>query len=132
MTRLPALLLLAAAWTYPSAHTQQTPSAGPRLHISAVAFDPGNVRTSFATGSTSILRFVYRTPLARLLLISPEQGGENLTFFADGSPGTTWEPGTFYTERYPATPDQTNPLVRADLLVDLLWERSEAMLSRSR
>ncbi|MGY3128857.1 NAD(P)-dependent dehydrogenase (short-subunit alcohol dehydrogenase family) [Agrococcus sp. UYP33] len=100
--------------------------------ISAVAFDPGNVRTSFATGSTSILRFVYRTPLARLLLISPEQGGENLTFFADGSPGTTWEPGRFYTERYPATPDQTNPLVHADMLVDLLWERSEAMLSRAR
>ncbi len=100
--------------------------------ISAVAFDPGNVRTSFATGSTSILRLVYRTPLARLLLISPEQGGENLTFFVDGTPGTTWQPGTFYTERHPATPEQTNPLVHADTLVDLLWQRSEAMLSRAR
>ena len=36
----------------------------------------------------------------------------------DGSPGTTWLPGTFYTERYPATPEQPNPLVRADALVD--------------
>lgn len=97
--------------------------------ISAVAFDPGNVRTGFARGSTSILRLVYRTPLARLVLISAEQGGTNLTSFADGSPGTTWLPGTFYTERYPATPEQTNPLVRADALVDLLWERSEALVA---
>ncbi|WP_347753684.1 SDR family NAD(P)-dependent oxidoreductase [Agrococcus sp. ProA11] len=97
--------------------------------ISAVAFDPGNVRTSFAVGSTSILRLVYRTPLARLLLISPEQGGTNLTFFADGTPGTTWQPGRFYTERSPATLGDTNPLVHADWLVDELWERSEALVA---
>ena len=97
--------------------------------ISAVAFDPGNVRTGFARESTSILRLVYRTPLARLVLISAEQGGTNLTSFADGSPGTTWQPGTFYTERYPATTEQTNPLVFDDGLVDLLWERSEALVA---
>lgn len=100
--------------------------------ISAVAFDPGNVRTGFARESTSILRLVYRTPLARLLLISAEQGGTNLTFFADGTPGTTWQPGTFYTERYPATPGQTNPLVHADALVDLLWARSETLVAERR
>lgn len=97
--------------------------------IRAVAFDPGNVRTAFARESTSILRLVYRTPLARLVLISAEQGGTNLTFFADGEPGSTWQPGTFYTERYPATPAQTNPIVHDDALVDLLWERSEAMVA---
>lgn len=97
--------------------------------IRAVAFDPGNVRTGFARESTSILRLVYRTPLARLVLISAEQGGTNLTFFADGSPGTTWRPGAFYTERHPATPEQTNPLVHDDALADLLWERSEALVA---
>lgn len=99
--------------------------------ISAVAFDPGNVRTGFGTGSSSLLRVVWRTPLSKLLLISPEQGGTTLTFFADGTPGTTWQPGTFYTERYPATADQTNPLVHADAAVDALWERSEALVARS-
>lgn len=97
--------------------------------ISAVAFDPGNVRTGFGTGSSSLLRVIWRTPLSRLFLISAEQGGTNLTFFADGTPGETWQRGTFYTERYPATPDQTNPLVHADALVDLLWERSEALVA---
>ncbi|WP_405216580.1 SDR family NAD(P)-dependent oxidoreductase [Agrococcus sp. Ld7] len=100
--------------------------------ISAVAFDPGLVRTSFAVESTSILRLAYRTPLARLLLISPEQGGTNLTFFADGTPCTTWQPGRFYTERSPASLAQTNPLVHADWLVDELWERSEALVAEQR
>ncbi|WP_206446624.1 SDR family NAD(P)-dependent oxidoreductase [Agrococcus sp. KRD186] len=97
--------------------------------IRPVAFDPGNVRTSFATGSTSILRLVYRTPLARLMLISPEQGGEHLRHFVDGTPGTTWQPGAFYSETTPASASQTNPLVHADVLVDRLWERSEARVA---
>ncbi len=110
-------------------HARGLQSRYGRDGIRAVAFDPGNVRTSFARESTSVLRLVYRTPLARLVLISAEQGGTNLTWFADGSPGTTWQPGTFYTERYPATAAQTNPLVHDDALVDLLWERSEALVA---
>lgn len=94
-----------------------------------VAFDPGNVRTSFAAGSTSILRMVYRTPLARLMLISAERGGEHLRHFVDGTPGTTWQPGTFSSQTTPASPSQTNPLVHADVLVDRLWERSEARVA---
>lgn len=90
----------------------------------SVAFDPGNVRTNFAAGSRSIVRFVYRTPLKHLMLISPEQGGANLAFFVDGTPGTTWEPGGFYTQTTPATPGQTNPRIFDDELVDALWERS--------
>jgi NAD(P)-dependent dehydrogenase (short-subunit alcohol dehydrogenase family) len=96
--------------------------------IRPVAFDPGNVRTGFAAGSSSWLRLVYRTPLARLLLISAEAGGANLAFFAHGAPGETWQPGVFHTEQRPATPAETNPLVHVDLLVDLLWERSAALV----
>ncbi len=112
-------------------HARGLQSRYGRDGIRAVAFDPGNVRTSFARESTSVLRLVYRTPLARLVLISAEQGGTNLTWFADGSPGTTWRPGTFYTERYPATAAQTNPLVHDDALGELLWERSEALVAAS-
>ena len=92
--------------------------------INSVAFDPGNVRTNFASDSTSIVRFVYRTPLKRLFLISPEQGGANLTFFVDGTPGTTWLPGRFYSQTALATPGQTNPRIFDDALVDTLWARS--------
>lgn len=96
--------------------------------IRAVAFDPGNVRTNFASESSSLLRFVYRTPLARFILISPEKGGENLAFFADGTPGVTWEPGRFHTQTTPATEQDTNPLVHDEALAAALWERSEAMV----
>jgi len=97
--------------------------------VSAVAFDPGNVRTNFAADSSSILRFVYRTPLSRLVLISPGQGGANLAFFADGTPGTTWMPGQFYAQTKPASGRRTNPLVHDDALAATLWERSEALLA---
>ncbi|GEK80623.1 SDR family NAD(P)-dependent oxidoreductase [Agrococcus baldri] len=96
--------------------------------IHPVAFDPGNVRTGFA-GSGSILRLVYRTPLARLILISAEQGGATLRHFVDGTPGSTWQEGAFYAETRLATAAETNPLVHADVLVDLLWERSEALVA---
>lgn len=97
--------------------------------IHPVAFDPGNVRTNFAAGSTSILRLVYRTPIARLMLISPEQGGKHLTHFVAGTPGSTWQPGVFYSETAVASPSQTNPMVHDDAIVDRLWERSEALVA---
>ena len=96
--------------------------------IDSVAFDPGNVRTNFAAESSSILRFVYRTPLSRLILISPERGGSNLTFFVDGTPGTTWLPGRFYTQTTLATERETNPRVHDDALVDAVWRRSAELV----
>lgn len=96
--------------------------------IDSVAFDPGNVRTNFAAGSTSVVRLVYRTPLKHLVLISPERGGANLAFFVDGAPGTTWLPGRFYTQTELATPGQTNPRIFDDALVDALWSRSAELV----
>jgi NAD(P)-dependent dehydrogenase (short-subunit alcohol dehydrogenase family) len=92
--------------------------------ISAVAFDPGNVRTNFASDTSSIARVIYRTPLSRLMLISAEKGGSNLAFFVDGIPGTTWIPGQFYIQTKLATDKQTNPRVANNELVDGLWQRS--------
>ena len=93
--------------------------------ITSVAFDPGNVRTNFASETGNLLaRTLYRTPLSRLFLISPEKGGANLEFFVDGTPGTTWLPGRFYTRTTLATKRQTNPQVDDDSLVEALWQRS--------
>ena len=93
--------------------------------ISAVAFHPGNVATNFASDTTSSFRFVYRTPLKRLVLITPDQGGEALTWLAEGTPGTTWTPGEYYEKNHPArSSDQaTDPE-----LAGQLWTRSAAML----
>jgi NAD(P)-dependent dehydrogenase (short-subunit alcohol dehydrogenase family) len=100
--------------------------------IQSVAFDPGNVRTNFASEASSMLaRMLYHTPLSRLVLISPERGGSNLTFFVDGTPGTTWLPGRFYTQTRLATERQTNPQVHDDALVDALWRRSADLVGLS-
>jgi len=94
--------------------------------ISAVAFHPGNVATNFASDTTSILRFVYQTPLKKLNLISAEQGGANLSWFIEGTPGVTWQSGAYYDQRTLTT--KVNPQVREDALVDGLWERSATLV----
>ena len=100
--------------------------------INAVAFDPGNVRTGFGSETDdSRIRFMvnvlYRSPLARLALISPEKGGANLAFFLTGTPGTDWEPGRFYSQQKPATSRQTNKQVHDDALIDQFWQRTSQL-----
>ncbi|MBF4635688.1 SDR family NAD(P)-dependent oxidoreductase [Agreia pratensis] len=99
-----------------------------RLHdtgISAVAFHPGNVATNFASDTSSAMRFVYRTPLRRLL-ISSEKGGDNLTWFVEGEPDVAWRSGEYYDEKKHST--KVNPQVHDDSLVEGLWQRSAALV----
>lgn len=93
--------------------------------INAVAFHPGVIRTNFANDTPSLMRFVYRTPLARFLT-GVETGGARLTWLADGTPGTTWEPGRYYEDNKVG---KINPQVKDDALAHGLWERSAAMLN---
>lgn len=93
--------------------------------ITAVAFHPGMVGTNFAADTTSWFRFVYRTPLRRLILVSPEQGGATLEHFVLGTPGTDWISGEYYSELTHAVPPAQ---VLDQHLVDQLWDRSAAMV----
>ena len=63
--------------------------------ISTAAFHPGAVASSFAEGSTSVMRLLYRTALNRFLL-SPEQGAQTLVWLATSEPGTDWHSGKYY------------------------------------
>ena len=92
--------------------------------VNAVAFHPGVIRTNFANDTSSPMRWVYRTPLARLLT-SVETGGERLTWLADGTPGETWEPGRYYEANRVAA---VNPQANDPALATGLWERSESLL----
>ncbi|WP_258341259.1 SDR family NAD(P)-dependent oxidoreductase [Saccharopolyspora gregorii] len=97
--------------------------------INAVSFDPGNVRTAFGAENNNIMtRLMYRTPLSRLALISPEKGGSNLAHFLAGAPGIDWQPGRFYSQQKLATPRQTNPQVHDDALIDRLWRRTAPLV----
>jgi NAD(P)-dependent dehydrogenase (short-subunit alcohol dehydrogenase family) len=93
--------------------------------VSAVAFHPGNVATSFASDTTSPFRWVYHTAL-RAFLISPERGGSNLAHFVDGRPGTGWQPGAFYGSDLRIA--RTHPKAYDTDLARTLWDRSAAMV----
>ncbi|WP_307061359.1 SDR family NAD(P)-dependent oxidoreductase [Streptomyces sp. B3I8] len=97
--------------------------------INAAAVDPGNVRTGFGAENNDFLtRLLYRTPLSRIALISPEKGGANLAYFLTGRPGIDWGHGRFYAQTEPAKPRQTNKQVNNDALVETLWTRSAELV----
>ena len=54
--------------------------------ISAVAFEPGVVRTNFASESKGLIKFCYHSPLKYLFTISPEKSAERLVRLALGEP----------------------------------------------
>ncbi|MBO1752828.1 SDR family NAD(P)-dependent oxidoreductase [Actinotalea sp. BY-33] len=93
--------------------------------ISAAAFHPGTVATNFAADSTSIMRWVYRTPLRHLVLTSPEAGADTLLWLARGIPGHDWAPGEYYEKRRPT---RTNPQADDGALAAALWEESARLV----
>ena len=94
--------------------------------LSAAAFHPGIVATSFAADSRSLLKRFYTSRLARLFMASPEQGADQLVWLASTTPGVDWVSGTFYEKRRPAR--RINPQALDDDLARQLWERSEQLL----
>lgn len=93
--------------------------------VSAVAFHPGVVATSFASETTSWFRWIYRTPVGRLFLDSPEEGGRRLVWLAAGLPGVAWEPGGYYEGNRLAS---SSPQANDPDLARELWELSAAMV----
>ncbi|UNX55359.1 SDR family NAD(P)-dependent oxidoreductase [Georgenia sp. TF02-10] len=94
--------------------------------IDTVAIHPGNVATNFAAETSSPLRFIYHTPLRRLVLISPEKGAANLTWAIDGEPGRTWVPGEYYEQL--KVPRRVNPQQDDPELVEAFWRRSAELV----
>ena len=89
--------------------------------IKSVAFHPGNVATSFSSGSTSLLRFLYQTPLKRFFLISPERGADNTIWLATTD---EWKPGEYYDKQKIT---HANKQAYDANLARKLWEQSDMM-----
>jgi len=92
--------------------------------ISTAAFHPGVVKTSFASGSTTVMRLIYRTVLNRFLL-SPEKGADSLVWLATAAPGREWKRGEYYEKRRPA---RKNRQASDPVLTRQLWERSAELV----
>ena len=94
--------------------------------ISAVAFHPGNVATSFGTQSQSrLMKFIATNRLTRSLLTTPEKGADQLVWFSESRPGIDWQPAEYYEKRKPA---RTNPQAGDADLARRLWDRSEQLI----
>ena len=65
--------------------------------ISAVAFEPGVVRTNFASESTPFVKFMYHSIFKYLFTISPERSAKRLTTLAAGEAGKDFLPGEVYS-----------------------------------
>lgn len=90
--------------------------------ISAVAFHPGNVATSFASNSSSWLRFIYHSPLRRFArLLTPEDGAKTLVWLATSKPGSDWKPGEYYIKKKLV---KTSTMANDPSLATELWQRS--------
>ena len=94
--------------------------------ISAVAFEPGVVRTNFGAESTSFVRFCYHTPLKYLFTISPEKSARRLVRLAEGVSGSDFVPGEVYSDGKPMKLKFRDPDGRA---AAALWDACESRLS---
>ena len=92
--------------------------------LTTAAFHPGVVATNFAADTHDSLRWLYRTPLARLLT-SPGRGADTLVWLATAQPGTHWRSGGYYEKRRGA---RTNPQADDAALATALWDRSAEMV----
>lgn len=93
--------------------------------ISAVAFHPGVVASNFASETNHVLRLAYRTPIRRLVMITPEDSARRLVALAEGTPGTDWQPGEYYEKTKVA---RTAAAGHDPEMARRLWERSEELL----
>ena len=93
--------------------------------VSAAAFHPGSVASNFAVESSSILRLVATSGIARAFMIFPEKGAQQLVWLAETAPGEEWASGTYYEDRKPAR--RNNPQALDDNLARQLWDRSEQL-----
>ena len=92
--------------------------------IAAVAFEPGVVRTNFASESSGFIKFCYHSPLKYLFTISPQRSAERLTRLATGEPGRDFIPGEVYSKSKPMKLKFQDP---DGVVAEKLWEACMAM-----
>jgi NAD(P)-dependent dehydrogenase (short-subunit alcohol dehydrogenase family) len=95
--------------------------------LSAAAFHPGAVATSFATGSDSFMRRIYGSRIGRALMATPEKGASQMVWLAETIPGADWESGTYYEKNKQAK--RNNPQALDLDLARKLWDRSAELLA---
>ena len=92
--------------------------------VSAAAFHPGFVATSFASDHRWMGAF-YRSRLAQRVAFTPDQGADTLVWLAEGTPPRDWAPGAYVVQREVRRPPRQ---AQDEGLSDALWVMSERMV----
>ncbi len=95
--------------------------------LSAVAFEPGLVRSNFASESVLFLKVFYRTPLKYVMTITPDRSARRLVRLAVGEPGKDFRCGEVYSY------ERTMPLLYQDRdgsAARQLWDNTEQLLAQ--
>ncbi|WP_438354257.1 SDR family NAD(P)-dependent oxidoreductase [Microbacterium sp. CJ88] len=93
--------------------------------VTATAFHPGVIASSFAGAPGSAMRAMYVSKLAGLMLAPVEKGADTLVYLAERMPGVDYPTGEYFVEREVA---KTSAAARDLSLASELWRRSERML----
>jgi NAD(P)-dependent dehydrogenase (short-subunit alcohol dehydrogenase family) len=93
--------------------------------LSAASFHPGNVASNFASDTTSVMRYIYSTPLKHLVLIGPDKGSVTMVWLAEGTAGTDWQSGMYYAKKKIA---KSNKQAYDAELAKGLWDKSASMV----
>jgi len=94
--------------------------------LASVAFNPGNIASSFAQQPGDANHWVTQTPriVRRLLLSSPEKGAGTLVFLAEGTAGADFPSGEYFVKRKVA---RAKKQAYDASLAAQLWDRSVSM-----
>ncbi len=92
-----------------------------------VAFEPGVVRSNFASESTWYFKVAYHTPLKYLFTISTKKSAKRLVRLAVGEPGKDFEVGGMYSYKKPYKvkyKDEQGEIAKA------VWDKSYEMVKK--
>ena len=67
--------------------------------VSAVAFHPGVVKTSFGTEGSKLVKAFYGSWIASAVFLTPAQGADTLVWLARHEANEDWIPGEYYVKR---------------------------------
>ncbi|MCV7077425.1 SDR family NAD(P)-dependent oxidoreductase [Mycobacterium szulgai] len=97
--------------------------------LSAVTFHPGYVNSNFgeASGSRFLNFMKYRMPVTARFTATAEQGAEQLTWLASGTPGVDWTSGEYYSRHRIA---KANRAAYDARLGSELWDRTMAKIGQ--
>ena len=90
--------------------------------LASAAFHPGVVASSFASQGPRYMKWFYGNPVSKRVMVSSQQGSDQLVWLAESVPGTDWTSGGYYEKRVRQTRyDQQ----RFDVMARRLWEISQ-------